>query len=469
MQTQAPTFRRLVVLLVVAAISVLMTFAAWELFEGPTPLAPHSYRFTVPIEDASTMYPGSDVRTAGVKIGRVTQIETVRNQPVATIELEPRFAPIRSRATVIPRTKSLLGEGYIELAPGPESAAPIPENGQLARAQVHDAQTLDQVLQIFNPATRRAIQRTFAGLATGLEGRGQDVSDTLGAVAPFTANLGELTAVVDGQRRELQQLIANSGDVLAAIGARQADVRSAVEAGDRLLSTTAGRNRELAATIRALPPFLRTLRRSGVQLEGTSAELTAGVAALRPSAPLVLPALREIDRAAPQYGGTLRDLSPLLSAGNRGLPAATSVVDSVGKSFAPIYPSLRELNPTVQLLAAVREGLLSLTANVGNTANGGVPGTNGELTTGPSAIPTIWNESVAGWKRKLPTSLPNPYPKPGSARHIGQGFLQSLDCRHTKNPLYLPALFSSPPCLEQGPWSFQGNTRYYPRVSEAAP
>ena len=42
-------------------------------------------------------------------------------------ELDARFAPLRRDARVTVRSKSLLGEGYVEIAPGPRSAPAVPD------------------------------------------------------------------------------------------------------------------------------------------------------------------------------------------------------------------------------------------------------------------------------------------------------------------------------------------------------
>jgi phospholipid/cholesterol/gamma-HCH transport system substrate-binding protein len=100
---------------------------------------------------------------------------------------------------------------------------------------------------------------------------------------------------------------------------------------------------------------------------------------------------------------------------------------------------------------------------------------NGELTApGVGAIHyaagalTVWNETVGGWVKKLPTNRSNPYPEPGSEDDIASGGLRAFDCRNTGNPLWLlPTGTGAPHCLLQGPWKFDGVTAYYPRLQES--
>jgi hypothetical protein len=55
------------------------------------------------------------------------------------------------------------------------------------------------------------------------------------------------------------------------------------------------------------------------------------------------------------------------------------------------------------------------------------------LPAGGGAV-TIWNETVAGWKKRLP-----------------------------------PTGTGAPPCLQQRPWELNGATRYFPHLEPAPP
>ena len=60
------------------------------------------------------------MRVAGVPVGKVRKVEVGdgTNRTVATVEIERRYAPLRSDARAILRQKTLLGETYVELTPG---------------------------------------------------------------------------------------------------------------------------------------------------------------------------------------------------------------------------------------------------------------------------------------------------------------------------------------------------------------
>src|SRR5436190_19336653 len=163
MGTQSVNRRSLALAIGFTLTFVVLTIAVFKTFGGATPLAPHGYRVRIPLRDAQTLLPGSDVRTSGVKIGKVVAVGRSGGHALATVELKARFAPMRSQATAIFRAKTLLGEGYLDVAPGAPRAPPIPENGSLPAARVHAAVTLDDFLSTFPARTRQDMRNLFAG------------------------------------------------------------------------------------------------------------------------------------------------------------------------------------------------------------------------------------------------------------------------------------------------------------------
>lgn len=471
METHAPSRPRLAALIGIALLGVLVVLFGWRAFGGTVPLQPQGYRVDVPIPDALNMEVGADILIAGVHVGDVVDVRREAGGPVVTVDLEARYAPLHVGATAIPRTKSLLGEAYIEMTAGNPDAARIPDGGRLAAASVREAQPLDKVLETFTPSARRHFQAFVQGMAAATRDRGPDISATLAGGGPAVTDLGDVLTVLASQRGDLSALVANSGAVFRAVGEREAAVATAVRSGNAVLASTARRQRALAATVRALPPFLSRVTGVSREIEAASAEVDRAVVALRPAAPKVAPVLDELTGTAPELERTFERLEPVMAAGTRGLPATTRLVRAVGPSFAQVHPTLRELLPVFQLLAEVRGSVVAFFANIASMANGVIALPGGVRGGVISAVPSFWNETIGGWVKKLPSSRYNPFPKPGSANEIAKGGLLSFDCRHLGNRLYLPPTggTGSPKCREQGPWTFNGRTAYYPRLQLSPP
>jgi virulence factor Mce-like protein len=470
METHTPHWRSVALPAGFALACIVLTIVAYYVFGGSLPFSPEGYRVTIPLPEATNLVAGSGVEISGVKVGKIVAINRRENTAAATIQLQTRFAPLRSGATAIARTKTLLGEGYIEIAPGPRTAQPIPDGGELAGSHVQREVDLDQFLSTFDPTTRTRMQHLFGGLATAYTGRSQAHNDSLGNAAPFTGNLATVLDTVNRQSGNLQRLITSSADVLDAVGERQGVLQSAIDAGNKVLTTTAQRSAALRRTIDAFAPFLNQLHRTADDITAASPDLNAAVGALLPAAPLLEPALDAIDTQAPQFRALFNQLPSVLSAGKRALPALTATIRATRSGLKQFYPLARQLIPFMQLFA-LNNNIIDILANVGSVSSSSYVGPGGLVVGTASGIVSVWNETISGWTKKLPTNRNNPYPKPGDTlNETGtQGVLDAYDCRNIHNPLWLPPTGPVPPCILQGPWTFNAKSAYYPRLTLAGP
>src|SRR5881227_3198541 len=98
MQKQAPTFGRLLTMVLFALSCFGLLLFLWLSFGGPIPLKPESYRFKVALPEATQLGLEADVRIAGVPVGKVRKKEIDPNNPnrtIATVEMQRKYAPIK--------------------------------------------------------------------------------------------------------------------------------------------------------------------------------------------------------------------------------------------------------------------------------------------------------------------------------------------------------------------------------------
>src|SRR5215210_5403144 len=150
MQKQAPSVGRILVAIGFTLSCFGLLLFLWVTFGGPVPFKPESYRFTADFPEAITLQKEADVRIGGVSVGKVKQLSlapdsecqedpTTCNTTRATIEIEPRYAPISSDSRAILRQKTLLGETSVELTTGSQTQ-PQESSGDTTQAQ---ASTID--------------------------------------------------------------------------------------------------------------------------------------------------------------------------------------------------------------------------------------------------------------------------------------------------------------------------------------
>ena len=132
METRPPTITRILVAIGFALSCFALALFLWITFGGPLPLKPEGYRFTVPFDEAAQLAVESDVRISGVPVGKVKVVELADNgRADATIELDSAYAPIPTDTRAMLRTKTLLGETFVELTPGDGQGDTLEEGGRL--------------------------------------------------------------------------------------------------------------------------------------------------------------------------------------------------------------------------------------------------------------------------------------------------------------------------------------------------
>src|SRR3712207_11123 len=137
-QKQAPTLGRLLTMVLFGLSCFGLLLFLWLAFGGPVPLKPTGYQFRVAFDEAPLLANQSDVRVAGVQIGRVAKVEHSTNASMATLEIDRKFAPLCADAQASLRNKTLLGQTYGELTLGSQRCEKLPERGLLDARNVED-------------------------------------------------------------------------------------------------------------------------------------------------------------------------------------------------------------------------------------------------------------------------------------------------------------------------------------------
>jgi phospholipid/cholesterol/gamma-HCH transport system substrate-binding protein len=462
---QAPKPSRLAAMAAFTMLCVGLTMFLWTSFGGSLPLVPKGYRYYADFTEATQLATNADVRMSGVNVGRVTGLEPGLASTRATIEIDHQYAPIAATSKAILRAKTLLGETYIEITPGNSRDPRLKDDGVLPSSQVLPTTELDEILRALDPATRKDLQKLLGGLSHGLRGRGQDINQAVGNLAPFAEDSGHVLRVLDSQHHAVERLVRDTGQVLDGVSRRQGQLRTLVTAGDRLLATTARRNSQLTEAIRILPTTLRELRPTMDAVAATSGDAAPVVRDLRPGGRVFASALRDTAVLAPRARALLVDVDQLASAARTGLPAGTNVVNATRPVFQILDPALRELVPIVQYLGLFKQDLITSFANLSAATQATAPSQGG----GPPVhylrvVAPFTQEGLAAQSKRLASNRHNPYFTPEPLRKLPQG-LESFDCANAGGT----ATEGAPPCKVQPPLEFQGRRTAYPHVEAEQP
>ena len=420
MQKTVPSAGRLAIMIAFALSCFGLLLFLWLAFGGPVPLRAEGYRFKTSFSEATQLAKEADVRISGVPVGKVKSIEpnmeTGRSD--VEIELRARYAPLPSDARAILRQKTLLGETYVELTPGSRTAEPVPEDGRLATSQVSPTVELDEIFRSFDAKTRRAFQNWMQSQAVAVEGRGPDINDALGSLAPFAEDSAELVDVLNAQEGALRQTVGDTGEVFGALAERRGQLRGLIQNANRVFETTAQRDQRLQELFRVLPTFSRESTRTLDRLQSFAQDTDPLITQLRPAARELSPTLTAVQRLSPDLRGFFEELGPLVTASREGLPAARRVLADLRPLLGQADPALRQLNPILDFLGLYKR---EITAFLGNAvaatqARTGVGDPRYLRTTNPLNV-----ENLAAYPRRVGRNRSNPYPLPGALDDLARG------------------------------------------------
>jgi virulence factor Mce-like protein len=428
MVKDAPSPARIAAMVLFALSCFGLLLFLWLAFGGSIPLKPKGYRFDVSFAEATQLAKEADVRISGVPVGKVKTIEpdkrTGRTQ--AVIEMDSRYAPVRSDAKAMLRQKTLLGETYVELTPGTKTAKPVPDGGQLATGNVAPTVELDEILRAFDPKTRQAFQTWMQSQAQGIDGYGRDINDALGNLGPFAEDTANLVDILNREHGAVTKLVSNSAVVFGALNSRGGQLRSLINSSNRVFATTAARDRELQQAFVALPTFEDESRVTLARLSQFAQSTNPLVTQLRPAARELSPTLQDLGGLAPDLKRLFIELNPLIDASKTGFPAAQRVLEDARPLVAQLDPASQQLVPLLDFVGLYKPELTAFFANIVAATQAVTPGTTVHYlrTTNP-----LNPENLAVYPRRIGTNRPNPYVLPGEFSRLAKG-LDVFESRH---------------------------------------
>jgi phospholipid/cholesterol/gamma-HCH transport system substrate-binding protein len=498
MQKRAPTLANMIVIILFVLSCFGLLLFLWESFGGPLPLKPKGYRMTVSFPASLALAEQSEVRISGVDIGRVVALKLGKGgRTRAELEINQKYAPIRADMHAILRQKTLLGETYVQLIPqkGGHSGPFLPDNGQLADAQVEPSVTLDGILSAFDPKTRRDFQIWQQSVAEGIDGRGEQINAAFSSLHPFVEHANTLVGILDSQEGAVRALIKNTGVVFNALGSRDHQLEGLIVNGERSFHALAEGSQSFAAAFRALPAFEKNSRVALKELDAFGDDASPFLDEFKAVEKKLAPLLQAAKPFAPQFDSFLSSLGPLTKAAKKGLPATGKMLNLTTTQLENFRPILHNFDPFLQYLGEYVPELQAFFANF--TASTQAHGNNTNTPGGPAQhylrIMNVLNpESLAVYAKQPGTNRANPYFKPGAFKAIANGGLQVFSNNGCANAVpsvsgppnatisqelinqliefnvanapETPNKVPAPACNQQGPFTFNGQTSQYPHV-----
>jgi virulence factor Mce-like protein len=508
METSTPGLAKVLTMVLFALSCVGLLLYLWLSFGGEVPFNPRGYRFEVAFRDAQQLATQADVRIAGVSVGKVISktLDPNGNRTLALIQLNNKFAPIHTDATAILRTKTLLGETYVQLTPGSRHAPALADNGILKRGQVQPAVQLDQIFNALDPYTRHSFQVWQQQLAAAVRGNDIHLNDVFGNLPMFAADANDILNVLDIEHGAVVNLVRNGGTVFGALSQNQSALRNLITSSDTVFRTTAKNQADLAEVIHIFPTFLDQSRMTMAKLQTFAFNADKACCVAGQNAPLLkelipvaqnlTPTLQAVRQLSPPLKHLFVNLNPLITVSKKGLPATAEFLKGLGctperglscppdPTRTTLLPALgtflEQLNPIVNWLGLHQQLVSDFISNGGTplsattTAEGGSGLTCNGLPCGHylRQFGVSGNESLGIYQNRDPNNRGNTYPDPlfgVNQNNFIQDDPAAWDCNNSgvhgpqgDQPLGSPACWISPP-----PSRFLRQKQKFPHLLQA--
>jgi ABC-type transporter Mla subunit MlaD len=426
MSKRAPSTAQLLVIAGFALSCFGILLFLWITFGGPTPFKAKSYEVKVPFNEATQLAQQSDVRISGVSVGKVQNIEESPDgqQAQATLDIDDKYAPLPRGTRAILRTKTLLGETYVELTPGNADGPKLPDGGTLSSANVAESAQLDEIFRTFNPRTRAAFQEWMQEGAVAIAGRGQSFSNALAELEPFFSEFDKVFRVLDTQRVAVKQLFSNGAVALRALRGRQGELAGLIRNSNAVFQTTAARDRDIEALFRAFPTFEDEQKLTFNRLKEFALNSDPLFRQLVPAAKQLSPTLVAFSNLAPQAKGLFEGLETVIDRAPSGFPALRKFLrGDFPVLLRALDPFLRNLNPILTGLGLYKREATSLLGNVAAATNGVHLNTQGEQVHVLRALGPLGPETLAAYPNRTTTNRANAYAQPGAFNRLAKGLL----------------------------------------------
>jgi phospholipid/cholesterol/gamma-HCH transport system substrate-binding protein len=220
--------------LVVLAGGVLAAFR----LDDVSALTARSYQAA--FRDASGLSAGNEVRVAGVRVGKVTDVGLARHgaQPYVRVRFRLDDDDIRlgrdTGATI--RIKTVLGQKYLGLTPA--GTGKLHEDAEIPLDRT--ASPFD-VMQAVTGLAGTLDQIDTKQLATAFTTLSQTFADTPASVQSSLDGLSRLSQTIASRDAELRELLSRAHQVTGVLAARDDEFRKLVADGDALLAEVSRR------------------------------------------------------------------------------------------------------------------------------------------------------------------------------------------------------------------------------------
>ncbi|WP_372791610.1 MlaD family protein [Paraconexibacter sp.] len=291
-----------------------------------------SRSYKAELDNAFGLVTGGDLKVAGVRAGKVTDLDLdpETNRAIVTFEVtETGFGSLRTDVTCEARPQSLIGEYFLDCLPG-TAKAELPPGSTIPVARTVSTIPGDLVNNVLRRPYRERLAIILGELGAGVAGNGKNLNDAIRRASPALRETNKVLRTLAKQNRILADLARDADVVVGDLASNRKDVgRFVLEARDTA-AASAERRDAIAAGFRKLPGFL--------------AELQPTMKALGETADAQTPALRNLQASAKQLERLVGNLGPLAKSSRPAISSLGKASDTGRGALSAAKSTVEELD-----------------------------------------------------------------------------------------------------------------------------
>ncbi|GAB3479482.1 MCE family protein [Amycolatopsis cihanbeyliensis] len=217
------------------------------------PLIGSGTTYTADFSEAAGLQPDDEVRVAGIKVGKVSDIEL--NGDRVRVSFQVKDAWLGDRTNAMIKIKTLLGQKYLALDPVGQGPLRPDETIPLERTTApYD------VLEAFRGLSTTVDEIDTGQLAQSFDVLSETLSDTPDDVRGALTGLSQLSETIAKRDNKLAKLLANTREISGTLADRDAQVKRLIEDGNKLLEEISRRKQAISTLLQGTQTLSTELR-----------------------------------------------------------------------------------------------------------------------------------------------------------------------------------------------------------------
>jgi virulence factor Mce-like protein len=291
----------------------------------------HPNRYWVELDNAFGLIQGGDLKIAGVRAGKLTELKLDRktNRALVGIEVtQTGFGDLRADTHCDVRPQSLIGEYFVDCQPG-TSPRRLRPGAVIPVSHTSSTVAPDLVNNVLRKPFRERFSIIVNELGAAVAGNGQNLNDAIRRASPALRETDRVLGILATQNKVLGNLVKNGDQVIGDLAGNKRNVQRWIGEARDTAKASAERQQQLAAGFRKLPGFLEQLRPT--------------MAALGAAADQQTPALQKLSASSGQLEHFFKNLGPFAKASRPAFHAlgdASRTGDRAVKAAGPVVSQL---------------------------------------------------------------------------------------------------------------------------------